>query len=513
MAFRRDMAGMLQGGLLLVLLVLAQTLLAGGRVLIQRPLWLDEVHTLTLVGDPDLGHSLQALRNGVDYNPPGLYLLLRGATCLAGRCDADVLRWFALGSVMLAMLAVYGTACRFCTPLVALAVAVSVWIQPLVCEHAFEARFYGVWLAAMACVAFLFVMPTKRGIRAWFVCGGLAAASVLTCTVHYFGVISLGIFAVGQWLVRRVPASESAEDQDPARGRLAKFLCLACGPLSLLFCIPFYLGQRDALTIATWVPATTWGIVGSFFGEVLAWPLMLAAVAAIAWRMRSPGAEGGWKSIDWHPALRCAGVVLLLSFPALLVLASLVVQPFLIARYAVPAALGVFPILACLLPRLRSFDLIVWCACLLLLGGLGIRSRAQTAAAQRESLQRLIGCLEDTTETTPIIFDRRHDMYPVVVSSASLAPRCHFWDWEETADRPVHPLRIVERDVGRRFAEYYARFPTISLAEIQELDEFVYVAQPEDSLPEVMRDGQVTPLDKRVFLVLRRSRSAERPEG
>jgi hypothetical protein len=220
---------------------------------------------------------------------------------------------------------------------------------------------------------------------------------------------------------------------------------------------------------------------------------------------------GGWKSVDWHPAVRCAGIVLLLSFPVILVLASWLLQPFLVPRYALPAILGVFPILACLLPRLRSPDLIAWCACLLLLGGLGVRGRAQAAEMQRATLERLIACLADTPEQAPIIFERRHDMYPVVLSSASLGPRCFLWEWEAISDRPTHPLRVIERDVGRRFAEYYPRFATIRLAEIQELDACVYVAPPGVSPPEAMADGPITRLDDQVFLVLRSSRDAVRP--
>ena len=62
----------------LVALVVVQLFLTGSFSLLDRYLWLDEIHTQLLVTDPELTHAAGALAGGADFNPPGLYLMLRG---------------------------------------------------------------------------------------------------------------------------------------------------------------------------------------------------------------------------------------------------------------------------------------------------------------------------------------------------------------------------------------------------------------------------------------------------
>src|SRR5437660_1448740 len=65
-------------------LCLGQVALAGALSLFSRHFWSDELYTVTLVGDPDFGHSLQALAGGVETHPPTYYLFLRSFTWLNG---------------------------------------------------------------------------------------------------------------------------------------------------------------------------------------------------------------------------------------------------------------------------------------------------------------------------------------------------------------------------------------------------------------------------------------------
>ena len=63
---------------LLICLVLAIAWAGGGRYLLQRQLWMDEVHSWLLIQEPQPQRSLQALGAGIDYNPP-TYVFLASA--------------------------------------------------------------------------------------------------------------------------------------------------------------------------------------------------------------------------------------------------------------------------------------------------------------------------------------------------------------------------------------------------------------------------------------------------
>jgi len=65
--------GLLEGVLVpavVGLWTLASIVAVGSTSVLTRPMWLDEIHTALLVGDPSLLHALCALSHGADYNPP-----------------------------------------------------------------------------------------------------------------------------------------------------------------------------------------------------------------------------------------------------------------------------------------------------------------------------------------------------------------------------------------------------------------------------------------------------------
>src|SRR5262249_7225550 len=131
---------------------------ANAAYLFARHFWIDEIFAFTLVADPDPVHALRALAGGVDMNPPMLYLLLRGFTLLTGGPGEIVFRVFASLSILLALLGIYLLLRRAYTPRVAFTAVLLLECHPLILTHAFEARFYGPWLAAIVWFAYALVL-------------------------------------------------------------------------------------------------------------------------------------------------------------------------------------------------------------------------------------------------------------------------------------------------------------------------------------------------------------------
>ena len=80
----------------LAALVALQLILTDALYLFHAHFWLDELFTFAIVSDPDLPHSLQALGNAVDTNPPCLHLLLHLFTTLVGSHSETAFRCCAL---------------------------------------------------------------------------------------------------------------------------------------------------------------------------------------------------------------------------------------------------------------------------------------------------------------------------------------------------------------------------------------------------------------------------------
>jgi hypothetical protein len=97
---------------------------------------------------------------------------------------------------------------------------------------AFDARFYGPWLAGVA----LLLVATKRALQ-----GAdrrvsalvLAVLSAFVCTIHYFGIVS--------WCVAVAAGGVLAWRRGVTPRRLVPMLA---GPLALGLCLPLYASQR-----------------------------------------------------------------------------------------------------------------------------------------------------------------------------------------------------------------------------------------------------------------------------
>jgi len=428
-------------------LILLQFLIVRDPVLISHLFWLDEIHTLLIAEDPDPLHAMQSLARGVDFNPPTYYWMVRLVLQFGGTPEIT-LRLLALACVLVCCIAVFLVVRSFCPFGPAVLAALLIWSSPTVQSQAVEARFYAPWMAAAGVLCLCLDRASRSPAPGWR--AGIAFASVMLCTIHYFGVISLALI-LGPWLL-----------QDRRRWRDA--LWAAPGVIALGACLLiFYRGQRAALTVPTWVPAVSWSGAGQFLLESV--PFVALAIAAIP-------ALISRRKIPFPPGI---GLVLL---PLCLLAFSIAAQPALISRYAVAGFVGFALLFAAMVPPSRSLTLVLggW---LFVTGCFSLQSIAVQFHRNDDRQERLIARLRQLDPRTVIAFEARHTFYPVVRYAPDLADRGRFLALD-TAElnrfQSATPFRIVERDVAQTIAEHDPRYALITYDALCRLPHFYVVA-------------------------------------
>ncbi len=428
--------------------------LLAGSDLLDRQMWMDEVHTWLIVSDPDLGHAMNALSHGADYNPPMYYLLLRLFTSITGITAASM-RAFSLLSMCVGLGSVAALLRQRVSSKAAMCGTAAIAIQPLIIQQATEARFYSVWFAMVAAFCLVKSSPSRSLWRLLI----QSTLAVMICTVHYFGVISLGLVflvdATNAWRNRR-------EDQRLA-ALFLRFVPYAAGILALLGCLGFYFGQRAALSESTWISPPTLPKVKGFLTEFL--PVIPLALAVFGWllsgglaqKVATEANSDGHAEASARMNLLLAGV----GMPLTLIVFSYAVQPALVARYAIVGMLAWGPLIATLVKRAESRFAFTFLAVCLILGVDNIRDLIWMHEGIQTERDRLAAVLAE--RSAPVIFEDRIDHYP-----AKLANPGGDWFMIDFEQRPtVKPeLRIVQRDAGRAVAEFY---PQLALSSMQRL--------------------------------------------
>ncbi len=457
-------------GVLLFLSALAavQLALAGAYSLFSRHFWLDEMYTQRLVADAELTHMLAALRGGVETHPPTYYLLLRGLTALVGTTEESALRAASLLAVLLGLVGVYAAVRRAYAPLVALTATVALWSHPLVQRYAFEARMYGPWMAAAAWFIYALTVSRQPG-RGPLCLVLLAGTSVLLCILHYFGILVLAlVLAVHLWWARSF--------------RWSVLLAAAAGPAALLACTPFLLGQRAAITVPTWVKSPDlMDVAHVLLSVLLPRNLALVPVAAGAWWLlrgrHGPKVARG----DLTGIVTLAGLALL---PVALAVFSVTVQPVLVDRYALPATAAVAAVTALVLVPLSRPWLVALCVLLAAGATLNLRELAREYAERDLRTDALIAAIRTDTGDEIVVFEQPHELHPVCRYAPDLANRCFLLDFENTS--VASRSRIFNRDLARRFAEFYGSPGLVSVEHISSLRRY-YLVRESGHVPIEMR--------------------------
>jgi hypothetical protein len=433
--------------LLLVLLIVitAQLWLARASTVFTRHFWFDEVDTAMLVSDSSLTHAMRALEGGVDASPPTLFLLLRAYTALLGCCNEVVLHSFGFLCLFTTLVGLYASLRRSFSALVALTTTLWFWSHPAIALQAFDARFYGPWLASVIWFNYFFVR-TRQPQAGMVVRGCTALCALLVCSIHYLGIVTLVLIVAWEVILRR------AQQITWYRGLLAA----ACGPLALAACLPFLLGQRSAFSVATWVPEPNRQRVFLLLDE-LAWPQSFAILAIVSWLARLT--DSLWKPSVCRKepgelALQ-AGLSGLLLLPIVLIAFSYTVQSVLMTRYAVPAVLALSLPVAHLMHRIPTTWLFLLLALFFVEGESAIQKRARAWEAETQDMDRLITAIRTETDNQPVLFDSPFLLLVLCHYAPDLASRCYFLDFERGEIGQDLDSRIIMRDVTRQFCRFY----------------------------------------------------------
>lgn len=471
-------------------LTLGTAWMAGGSYLLMRQLWMDEVHSWILVSDPDTGHAIRALADGVDFNPPTWFLATRMLSFPIGVSEFN-LRALSLLWMLLAMAGVYrllllrfnGTTSRIAVLLTA--------AHPLLIYHSTEIRFYGFWCASVLwlcnCLMWQPESALRRGLQRVLI--ALLTLSVVTC--HYFGILSLGLVTIPLLLRWRA---------DRRSARAALFV-IGVGCLGLLTCLPFLYGQRAALSRPTWVSPPTlsdsllflltllpvWQIGLCLAGYLISKALINGTIDTRTPKVGSwgytadlsvelPGPDGIKRRKTESVCGRCLWPCLSLSLmPAVIVVVSWCAQPSLVTRYAIVGLAGFAPMFAilldCCVPALRRTILI----CALLGCGHSVASCVADCKTDDRKNDQLIAELSSLSSEEVIVFEDRIVWMAALHCCPELEGRCALADFTESQLSLDSSLRIVQRDVARRVAQWYPQYSMRSLASLKRLYEFCVV--------------------------------------
>lgn len=457
----------LRGMGLLVFLLIAVAGLSQGSLLMNRKLWMDEVHSWLIVTDETTSHAMTALADGADFNPPSWFLVTRAINGLAGSPSEKFLRLLSLVWMMSAMAGLYMILSRLFDWKVSLAAVILTASHPLVIHQSTEIRFYGFWCT---CVVWLCCAlqwdPESRARRRlqWLLIAGL---SLLTATSHWFGILSLGLVAL-PFVIR--------QNKDE-RGYAKALVMLASGMTGVCACLPFLYGQKAAISRPTWISPATVSDSLQFLNYMFpAWQILLCGVAAVVGIMLARKAipENAARSLPGQSAelLPCLSLALM---PIVIVIVAWVLQPSLVARYAIVGVIGLAPVFAVLLHQAdHKLQFVV-----VVLSLAGYSNAVFGYGRQWNDEQRYQVSLLQQLRTCPVnatvIFEDRIAWMPMKHHYPELAAEYRLADFKDSDLTQDSALRIVQRDAGRRIEKWYPEYRMQSLETLTGQSEFYVV--------------------------------------
>lgn len=463
-----------------VMIVACQLRLTNSMSLFHRQFWLDEFATQYVVHDSSLQHALQAVKGGVDTNPPVLHLLLRLMTVGGQQSNEETLRSLVLVFALFGILGTYALLRKSFPPLASFAGGLAVWSHPLLIHQAFEARFYGAWFACTVWYAYFLIDARKSSSAVSKLM--LALFAGLVCTIHYFGVIAWGLVTLFE-IVRH-----------PGGGirRYLRILPAAIGPIALAVWLPFLVEQRAVFTVSTWVSDPTPELAKRFLIRLL-FPAYLRPVVVFGLF------AGIWYLVQRRGEIRSrvhgdltfqAGILGLTLLPLVLIAFSFTVQSVLVDRYGIPAIATIAPVVAYLTSRVSRAWVLALCAYLIIGSGHFLGSESLRFRTIDANMNHLNETIRTRTGSDPVVFERVNQVLITGYYAPDIAARCFYLDFETDQIPDAGNYRIMCRDLIRQFARFYQTTPMMNIAKLQDLSRFYLVV---DGRPDQKRPQEAYP--------------------
>jgi hypothetical protein len=421
-------------------LLVAQLLVTHARSLFHQTPWLDEVHTLIVVNDPDPAVFRAAMSNQcVDANFPVYNWLLRTLHITS----AERIREFSFASTAAALLGIYLLLRGIFSRVASAAGVLTVWTCPLVVYHSFQSRFYAPWLAAVIWFAVARRWQATTRFKA-IAAVAVAITSIFGCTLHVIGLPAIGLIVLAEFLV----------DSAPVKNRIISALPALAGAIAVAVFVPVMLAQRRSFTIPTWLTGNPIRLLYSTIGGIL--PAMGSAILITGFFISAWIDRKQEKVPDTvFPSLApTAGISALLLLPLLLFVVSLLLQPMLISRYVLVSAAAFAPAAALVAARMRRCIAITICVVLALESGAELTRRVREEAGIRMDMDKTLAVLR-ADSAVPILGESRHQLYTIAWLAPDLRDRCAYVDWSPGANQLDPRVEGAERDVARKFEHLY----------------------------------------------------------
>ncbi len=213
----------------LVCAAISLSLLAASVIIsAKKPLWFDEILSLTLASDPSVSHMLSALAHGADGMPPLYYLVAQGWRRLFGNSAAS-LRLISPVCLSVGVFAAFAALRRgFSVSASAVAVTLAFCTPWILVFQSSDMRAYGMFmgLAGVALWLHLRLASDETITPALFAGAVLCHAALVLC--HPYGVLYSAAFLGGLLLWQMWSG----------RVRLAALAAIACGAATLLLWLP-----------------------------------------------------------------------------------------------------------------------------------------------------------------------------------------------------------------------------------------------------------------------------------
>jgi hypothetical protein len=353
-----------------------------------KQVWMDEIFTWKEVSDPSLWHLYYAIQHGADGGQP-LFYTTAWVWAKAFGTGVLALRLYSSIAVCAALVVTWRTIRRFYGVWATAFGVLLFWgTSGDLLDQNVEARFYGLYLLAVAVTVSLYVHLVERPepSRALLILAFFSQAALVF--THVLGIVYSGLILLALVLF------------DTAKGhlRIKLYLVYASGWLVLLLWIPAIRSSMAVGKPHSWItmPTVTDLRTSYLFADSLPWlrffmnrssqagfqivsrtaefviyvPLALVFLIGIR-RIR----KSGWRVVADPKGALLLLAYILLSMPVVLFVLSHIVAPVLVPRYLLPSGIGLAIVLAASAQALGADNLagsriparLVWAAIVLFL--------------------------------------------------------------------------------------------------------------------------------------------------
>src|SRR6185437_12243491 len=174
------------------------------------------------------------------------------------------------------------------------------------------------------------------------------------------------------------------------------------------------------------------------------------------------------------PAIAAPAALVLL--PLALIAFSLLVQPVMIARYALPAVLVVALVAGCMATHMNRRVAVAACLFLMLSSVEALRQHTAEMARETSWILHTVQGIRSVPANEPVICYKRDQAYVLAHAAPDLAGRITVLDYDQPyAGEPAY--QILGRDFARKLNHFYPTPPLLNVEHVDPGRRFYFIAE------------------------------------